>query len=128
LPARTTLNPRAQPALAAAEHAAVIDIGSNSIRLVVFDRVCRSPLPLFNEKVLCGLGRGLDATGRLHQAGVELARDNLVRFVKLAEAMGVGRLDLLATAAVRDASNGPEFVAEIERECGTRVQVLSGED
>ncbi len=128
MPPRATPNPRAEPALAAAERAAVIDIGSNSIRLVVFDRVCRSPLPLFNEKVLCGLGRGLDATGQLHEAGVGLARDNLVRFVRLAEAMGVGRLDLLATAAVRDASNGRDFVAEVERECGTRVHVLSGED
>src|SRR5437773_1830581 len=98
---------------------AVVDIGSNSIRLVVFDRPSRSPLPLFNEKVLCGLGRGLDATGRLNEAGVESALVNLARFVRLARAMGATRLDLLATAAVRDAVNGRDFVAEVERPLAT---------
>ena len=105
---------------------AVVDIGSNSIRLVVFDRPSRAPLPLFNEKVLCGLGRGLDAAGRLNAAGVEPALATLTRFVRLARAMAVGRLDLLATAAVRDALDGPAFVAEVERRCGVPVTVLSG--
>ena len=59
---------------------------------------------LFNEKVLCGLGRGIDETGRLHPEGVELATDNLRRFVALARAIPVSRLDVLATAAVRDAT------------------------
>ena len=107
---------------------AVVDIGSNSIRLVVFDRPSRSPLPLFNEKVLCGLGRGLDATGRLNEAGVESALVNLARFVRLARAMGATRLDLVATAAVRDAVNGRDFVAEVERRCNVTVRILSGED
>lgn len=115
-------------AVSPSSRVAVVDIGSNSIRLVVFERPSRSPLPLFNEKVLCGLGRGLDATGKLHQAGVELARANLARFVRLARAMEVGRLDMLATAAVRDAENGAEFVADVERDCGAPVQILSGED
>lgn len=106
----------------------MIDIGSNSIRLVVFDASSRSPLPLFNEKVLCGLGRGLDSTGRLSQAGADLALANLTRFVRLAQAMQVARLDLLATAAVRDADNGAAFVAEVERRCGVPVRVLSGEE
>ncbi|MEX2009789.1 MAG: Ppx/GppA family phosphatase [Dongiaceae bacterium] len=105
---------------------AVVDIGSNSIRLVVFDRPSRAPLPLFNEKVLCGLGRGLDAAGRLNAAGIEPALANLTRFVRLARAMAADRLDLLATAAVRDAVDGPAFVAEVERRCGVRVTVLSG--
>ena len=106
--------------------AAIVDIGSNSIRLVVFDRVARAPLLLFNEKVLCGLGRGLDESGRLNEAGVESALVNLARFVRLAKAMGVARLDLLATAAVRDAQNGPEFVAAVRRRCGVVVRVLTG--
>ncbi|MFO1057631.1 MAG: Ppx/GppA family phosphatase [Dongiaceae bacterium] len=121
----------AQPAVPSSAHpgrVAVVDIGSNSIRLVVFERPGRAPLPLFNEKVLCGLGRGLDGTGRLNEAGVESALGNLVRFVQLARAMGVARLDLLATAAVRDAANGPAFVAEVERRCAVAVRVLSGED
>ena len=64
------------------------------------------------------LGRGLDASGRLNDAGVKLALENLARFVWLARAMEVTRLDLLATAAVRDAENGPGFVADVERRCG----------
>jgi exopolyphosphatase/guanosine-5'-triphosphate,3'-diphosphate pyrophosphatase len=96
--------------------------------LVVFNRASRAPFTLFNEKVLCGLGRGLDATGRLNEAGAKLALDNLMRFVRLAKAMAVGRLDLLATAAVRDASNGAEFVAEVERRCKVRVRVICGEE
>jgi len=113
---------------AATGRVAVVDIGSNSIRLVVFSGASRSPFTLFNEKVLCGLGRGLDATGRLNDAGAKLALDNLTRFVRLAKAMAVKRLDLLATAAVRDAKNGREFVAEVERRCRVRVQVISGEE
>lgn len=112
----------------AAARVAVVDIGSNSIRLVVFDRLTRAPVPLFNEKVLCGLGRGLEKSGRLNEAGVDLALANLTRFVRIAAAMEVGRLDLLATAAVRDAENGPEFVAEVERRCAVPVQVLSGHE
>jgi len=107
---------------------AVVDIGSNSIRLVVFSGATRAPFTLFNEKVLCGLGRGLDATGRLNEGGAKLALDNLTRFVRLAKAMAVKRLDLLATAAVRDAQNGREFVAEVERRCRVRVRIISGEE
>ncbi len=105
---------------------AVVDIGSNSIRLVVFDRLSRAPLPVFNERVLCGLGRGIDRTGRLDDEGIALALTNLTRFAKLVEAMAVDRFDLLATAAVRDAKNGPEFVADVEYRCNAKVTVLSG--
>jgi exopolyphosphatase/guanosine-5'-triphosphate,3'-diphosphate pyrophosphatase len=112
---------------AAAGRVAVVDIGSNSIRLVVFSHASRAPFTLFNEKVLCGLGRGLDATGRLNEAGAKLALDNLTRFVRLAKAMAVKRLDLLATAAVRDAKNGAEFVGS-GRRCRVRVRVISGEE
>jgi len=107
---------------------AVVDIGSNSVRLVVFDGARRSPVPLFNEKVLCGLGRGLAATGRLHQGGVERALGCLARFAALAGAMKVARFDLFATAAVREAKNGDEFVAEAARQAGAPVAVLSGEE
>ncbi|HEX7967528.1 MAG TPA: Ppx/GppA family phosphatase [Stellaceae bacterium] len=105
---------------------AVVDIGSNSLRLVVYDGVRRSPRTLFNEKAMCGLGRNLEATGRLDPDGVALARVNLRRFVTLARDIGVKRLDVLATAAVRDASDGRAFVAEIERRHRLRVRVLSG--
>ena len=104
----------------------VVDVGSNSIRLVVFDKLDRAPTPVFNERVLCGLGRGMDQTGRLNDEGVKLALTNLDRFARIARAMEVGRLDLIATAATRDAENGPQFVADVERRTGCQVTVLSG--
>src|SRR3981189_1917485 len=82
----------------------IIDVGSKSIRLVVYERASRPPLPVFNEKVLCGLARGLDATGRLNPDGVELALANIDRFTTLAPNMKGTSLDLLPTAAVRDAA------------------------
>ncbi|BBK31289.1 exopolyphosphatase/guanosine-5'-triphosphate,3'-diphosphate pyrophosphatase [Stella humosa] len=105
---------------------AVIDVGSNSIRLVVFDGLKRSPLALFNEKVMCGLGRGLERTGRLSPEGTVQGLENMRRFVRLARLMGVGRLDVLATAAVREAEDGPAFVAAFEDQCGVPVRVISG--
>src|SRR5689334_17188199 len=106
---------------------AVIDIGSNSLRLVVYDRIDPAPIPLFNEKVLCGLGRGLGTTGRLNPEGVVLALATLQRFVALARSIGVRRLDVIATAAVRDATDGPDFAARVEKSCGIRIAVLDGE-
>jgi len=104
----------------------VIDIGSNSLRLVLYDRIGRAPNVLFNEKVMCALGRSLNSTGRLNPDGVALARDNIERFVMLAHQLGVSRLDVLATSAVRDAEDGPGFVAEIERRTGVKVAVIDG--
>ena len=71
----------------------IIDVGSNSIRLVVYERASRAALPVFNEKVLCGLARGLDATGRLNPQGVELALVNIDRFTTLAHNMKVTSLE-----------------------------------
>lgn len=105
---------------------AVVDIGSNSVRLVVFDVYDRTLRPLFNEKVLCGLGRGLSKSKKLNPDGVMLAKENILRFARLVDAMGVERMDLIATAAVRDAKDGSDFVAEVEKLCGCRVQVLDG--
>ncbi|HXC29101.1 MAG TPA: Ppx/GppA family phosphatase [Stellaceae bacterium] len=107
---------------------AVIDIGSNSLRLVVFERLGATLLPLLNEKVMCGLGRGIARTGRLNREGVELARDNIQRFVALARALDAGHLMGIATAAVREASDGEEFAAEIERSCGLPVRIVDGSE
>ena len=106
----------------------IIDVGSNSIRLVVYERASRAPLPVFNEKVLCGLARGLDATGRLDPAGVEMALANIDRFITLAQNMKVKSLDLLATAAVRDASDGPEFMRQMAERPGLVSHIVSGRD
>ncbi|MFI4986543.1 MAG: Ppx/GppA family phosphatase [Alphaproteobacteria bacterium] len=106
----------------------VIDVGSNSIRLVVYERLARSPWPIFNERVLCGLGRGLQRSGRLNPEGRARALENLTRFTLLARHMGVRRVDILATAAVRDASDGAAFVAEAERRCKAKIRVVSGQE
>ena len=119
---------RSKAAMAPGGSVAVIDVGSNSIRLVVFDGLSRSPVTIFNEKVLCGLGRGLERSGRLNPDGIPLALDNLVRFVAIARAMQVARIDVLATAAVRDSADGPQFVAAAEKRCGVPVRVLGGDD
>ncbi len=105
---------------------AVIDIGSNSVRLVVYDAAKRAPVPVFNEKVLCGLGRGLDATGRLNPEGARLAQSSVHRFAALTQAMGVTDINAIATAAVREAGDGAEFQAAVERDCGFPVRVISG--
>ena len=106
----------------------VVDIGSNSIRLVVFERLARAPQLLFNEKVLCGLGRGLGNDGHLNLQGVESALVNLGRFVRIAKAMGVERLDMLATAAVRDAVDGVAFTETVRKRWGQPVRILSGSE
>lgn len=106
----------------------IIDIGSNTVRLVVYDGLQRTPMALFNEKATCALGQTLEETGRLNPQGVPMALDAIHRFVGLARAMDVQRLDVLATAAARDASDGPEFIAEIERRTGVSVSLLSGDD
>jgi exopolyphosphatase/guanosine-5'-triphosphate,3'-diphosphate pyrophosphatase len=105
---------------------AVVDLGSNSLRLVVFERLGASLLPLLNEKVMCALGRGIARTGRLNPDGIELAFANLQRFVALARALDVDHLAIIATAAVREASDGRAFAAEAERRCGVPVRIIEG--
>ena len=105
---------------------AVIDIGSNSVRLVVYEGLTRGPTPIFNEKVLAGLGREVHSTGLLAPDAVEKALTALRRFRALCERIDVPQRWAIATAACRDASNGKAFIAEAERICGTRVEVISG--
>ena len=114
-----------EPALVNAP-VAIIDIGSNSVRLVAYDGLSRAPTPLYNEKVLCGLGRNVLTTGRLNDEAVRRALAALARFRVLCETMRIGRLFVLATAAARDASNGPAFLEAAEAACGTRIELLSG--
>ncbi|MCF8468021.1 MAG: Ppx/GppA family phosphatase [Sneathiella sp.] len=105
---------------------AVIDIGSNSVRLVVFDGPQRVPLPKFNEKALCGLGQDLGTTGLLGEKAMADALVAIRRYAALVNHMGIERVMVAATAAVREADNGSEFVSEIEHQCDLNVQVLSG--
>lgn len=108
------------------EPIAVVDIGSNSVRLVVYEGAVRSPTPLFNEKVLCGLGRTVASTGRLDADAVERAIEALRRFHAINRVLGVKNVRVIATAAVREAANGPEFIARGARAIGTEIAVLSG--
>ncbi|MDP4022243.1 exopolyphosphatase [Methylobacterium sp. NEAU 140] len=105
---------------------AIIDIGSNSVRLVAYDGLTRAPTPLYNEKVLCGLGRNVLTTGRLNEEAVARALAALGRFRILCETMRVGSVHVLATAAARDASNGPDFLRAAQAACGQEIQLLSG--
>jgi exopolyphosphatase/guanosine-5'-triphosphate,3'-diphosphate pyrophosphatase len=105
---------------------AVIDIGSNSVRLVVYEEMARSLVSIFNEKTLCGLGREVQSTGLLAPDAVAKALTSLRRFRALCRIMKVGRVHAIATAACRDASNGPEFIAKAEQICRVRIEILSG--
>ena len=117
------------PAAAAADAPyGVLDVGSNSIRLVVFEGVARAPAPVFNERELCGLGATLAETRTLAPEAVEPALDALRRFAAAANALGVGPLDAVTTAAVREARDGETFRTAVTRETGFSLRVLSGEE
>src|SRR6201992_3858895 len=104
---------------------AVIDIGSNSVRLVVYAAMARSLVTVFNEKALCGLGREVQSTGLLAPDAVAKALTSLRRFRALCKVQKVGRVYAIATAACRDASNGPEFIAKAEKICRCAIQILT---
>ncbi|MGD9539156.1 MAG: Ppx/GppA family phosphatase [Alphaproteobacteria bacterium] len=104
----------------------VVDIGSNSIRLVVFDTLVRSPATLFNERVQCGLGRGIEQSHRLDPSAIEPALACLDRFVRTAGELGAAKLDAVATAAIREAEDGADFVREARRRTGLDIKVISG--
>ncbi|MCB1467376.1 MAG: exopolyphosphatase [Rhizobiaceae bacterium] len=106
----------------------VIDIGSNSIRLVVYEGVVRSPTVLFNEKMLAGLGRGIVSTGKLDPEAVLRSVEEFRRFRALAEQAGSESLYVIATAAAREAENGPEFIHRAEEILGTEIRVLTGKE
>jgi exopolyphosphatase/guanosine-5'-triphosphate,3'-diphosphate pyrophosphatase len=118
--------PAAQGRLDHGPPVGVIDIGSNSVRLVVYEGLTRSPTPIFNEKVLAGLGREVQTTKLLAPDAVDKALAALRRFRTLCDRIDVPSLWVVATAACRDAKNGKAFVDEAERICRTRIEVISG--
>src|ERR1700761_2500376 len=106
---------------------AVVDLGSNSVRLVVYEGHTRNPMPIFNEKAVLRLGRGLQTTGRLNEDGIAQALTVMQRYFLVARAMGASPFEGLATAAVRDAVNGQDFVATLQaRMPGVPIHILSG--
>ncbi|MYH39636.1 MAG: Ppx/GppA family phosphatase, partial [Candidatus Dadabacteria bacterium] len=94
--------------------------------LVVYKGPRRAPLPILDEKVSCGLGRGMDTDGRMSPQSMDLALRTVSRFVDIARSMRVSGIKAVATAAVRNAANGPDLKEAIERECGISLWVLSG--
>jgi exopolyphosphatase / guanosine-5'-triphosphate,3'-diphosphate pyrophosphatase len=106
----------------------VIDIGSNSIRLVVYEGIARSPTVLFNEKMLAGLGRGIVSTGKLDPEAVERAVEEFRRFRALSDQAGAEELHVIATAAAREAENGLDFIHRAEEILKTKIRVLSGRE
>ncbi|MDU8945358.1 Ppx/GppA family phosphatase [Ovoidimarina sediminis] len=116
------------PSARALSRVGVIDVGSNSVRLVVFDGAARSPAYFYNEKVMAGLGAGLADTGRLNPEGRERAFAAIKRFCLLADGMGISPLTAVATAAMREAEDGPAFRREIEAATGLKIWVIDGEE
>jgi exopolyphosphatase/guanosine-5'-triphosphate,3'-diphosphate pyrophosphatase len=105
----------------------VVDLGSNSVRLVVYEGHTRNPMPIFNEKAVLRLGRGLQTTGRLNEDGMAQALTVMHRYHAVARAMGAQPFEVLATAAVRDAENGPAFVEALrDRMPNVPIHILSG--
>jgi exopolyphosphatase / guanosine-5'-triphosphate,3'-diphosphate pyrophosphatase len=107
---------------------AIVDIGSNSVRLVVYEGAKRNPVPIFNEKILAGLGGRLSETGKLDPEGCERALKALKRFWVLLAQMNVGHVEMVATAAVRDAKDSAEFTRAVKKATGHSVRVLSGKE
>jgi exopolyphosphatase/guanosine-5'-triphosphate,3'-diphosphate pyrophosphatase len=114
---------RAEP-----RQAAVIDVGSNSVRLVIYRLDGRAIWTVYNEKALAGLGRDLPATGRLSPEGVEAAIVVLRRFRALLDGWRAEDVMVVATAAVRDAADGPQFLKRVRDETGLTVRLLAGEE
>ncbi len=116
------------PSARALRRVGVIDVGSNSVRFVVFDGAARSPAYFYNEKVMAALGAGLGETGHLNPEGKKRALAALKRFALVAKAMKVNPLTTVATAAVREATDGAEFQADVERQTGLVCHVIDGEE
>jgi len=111
-----------------ARDVAVVDVGSNSVRLVIYRLEGRAIWTVFNEKVLAGLGRGVETTGRLPPDGVSEAIGALRRFKAVLDAARPSEIHTAATAAVRAAEDGPDFVGLVQAETGLKLRVLTGEE
>jgi exopolyphosphatase/guanosine-5'-triphosphate,3'-diphosphate pyrophosphatase len=116
------------PGTRALSRVGVVDVGSNSVRMVVFDGAARSPAYFYNEKVMCELGAGLSETGHLNPRGRERAMAALQRFQRIAEDLGLPGLHVVATAAVREAKDGPEFCQDVKAKTGLHVAVIDGQE
>ena len=106
---------------------AIIDIGSNTVRLVIYGGPARAPAVLYNEKVTARLGKGVAEDGKLSEKAMGTVLAALGRFEALLRLRGVKKVQTVATAAARDASNGPAFLARVAA-LGLNPRLLSGEE
>jgi exopolyphosphatase/guanosine-5'-triphosphate,3'-diphosphate pyrophosphatase len=127
-PADTRAPQTARGARARPGPVAIVDIGSNSVRLVVYESFSRTVAVVHNEKAICGIGRHMVSSGRLNDEGIRLALEALGRFRMLADAHRADQREAVATAAARDAPNGNEFVRRAEAAWGAPIRILSGEE
>ncbi|MDJ0626862.1 MAG: Ppx/GppA family phosphatase [Rhodobacter sp.] len=114
------------PAMERLKRVGVVDVGSNSVRLVIFDGAARSPAYFYNEKIMAALGAGVPETGRLNPDGRVRAIAAIRRFQMLAEGLDMAPLTAVATAAVREAEDGPDFCDEVLRKTGLKLYVIDG--
>ena len=106
----------------------IVDIGSNTVRLVVFDGPSRSPRYFYNEKVNCGLGVGLRQTKFLNNKGKQKAYKAIQRFCAVLKTMSIVEIYFVATSAIRDAKNGSEFIESLEKKFNIKIHVISGKE
>jgi exopolyphosphatase/guanosine-5'-triphosphate,3'-diphosphate pyrophosphatase len=107
---------------------AILDLGSNAVRFVIYDAPDRAPVKIHNERVQCHLGKGLAKTGYLNPAGVVLAFEAIGRFAALIKSMKIRHVHAVATAAMRDAADGPDFIASVKKAFGLTIRVVAGEE
>src|SRR2546430_2027399 len=110
------------------EPVAVIDIGSNSVRLVIYEGPWRHAAPLHNEKAICAIGRNMVSTGELDEGGMAVALNTLARFRTLCDGHNVMDAGAVATSAARDAANGRDFIRRAEKVLGLPINILWGEE
>jgi exopolyphosphatase/guanosine-5'-triphosphate,3'-diphosphate pyrophosphatase len=113
---------------AAKNYIAIIDIGSNAVRLVVYDGLNRAPFRIHNERNICNLGADLGKTGYLNPEGIKKALNSIRRFSGLLNAMKITNIRAVATAAVRDAKDGNDFIDTVQKEFGLTITVIDGEE
>jgi exopolyphosphatase/guanosine-5'-triphosphate,3'-diphosphate pyrophosphatase len=107
---------------------AVIDVGSNTIHLLVGEVEGEAVLPVTGEKISARLGKGVEETGKIEAGRLEVAADVIALFARIAALNGASEPVILATSAVRDAENGQELTERVRELTGLKMRLISGEE
>jgi exopolyphosphatase/guanosine-5'-triphosphate,3'-diphosphate pyrophosphatase len=110
------------------DYVAVLDIGSNAVRFVVYDGLNRAPFKIHNERTQCHLGKHLATTGKLNPEGVTSALESIGRYAGLIKAMKIRQVRAVATAAMRDAKDGKDFIKKVKKDYGLEIKIIEGEE